>query len=140
MLKRLIPRLRDAFPRATLRVRLDGGFSSPEAFAFRETARIECLVAVARGSVLTKQGELLMRKVRARSTQSGQTEHRFGAVRCRAKTLPRRRRVIVKAEVVRLGGTEPRHNPRFVVTNLSLPPATVYDIYRGRGDREHRIK
>jgi hypothetical protein len=34
--------------------------------------------------------------------------------------------VIIKAEVVRLPGREPKCNPRFVVTNLGDPPATVY--------------
>ena len=140
VMKRLIARLRVAFPHATLRVRLDGGFASPEVFAFLERAGVEYLVAMGKNSVLTKQAEPLMRKVRARSAKTGKTEHRFGATRYQAKTWPRKRRVIVKAEVVRLGTAEPRDNPRFVVTNLSLPPEVVYDIYRGRGDCENRIK
>lgn len=140
VMKRLITRLRAAFPHATLRVRLDGGFASPEVFSFLERARVEYLVAMGKNSVLTKQAEPLMYKVRARSAKTGKTEHRFGATRYRAKTWPKKRRVIVKAEVVRLGTAEPRDNPRFVVTNLSLPPEAVYEIYRGRGDCENRIK
>ena len=140
VMKRLIARLREAFPHATLRVRLDGGFSSPEVFAFLESTGVEYLVAMAKNSVLTKRAERVMRKVRARSAKTGKTEHRFGATRYRAQTWPRTRRVIVKAEVVRLGTAEPRDNPRFVVTNLSLPPEAVYEIYRGRGDCENRIK
>jgi hypothetical protein len=34
--------------------------------------------------------------------------------------------VILKAEVVRQPGRDPKCNPRFVVTNLSAPPATAY--------------
>jgi len=36
ILARLVPRLRAAFPRARLRVRLDGGFAAPQIFAFLE--------------------------------------------------------------------------------------------------------
>ncbi len=48
--------------------------------------------------------------------------------------------MIIKAEVVRLPGREPQCNPRFVVTNLEDPPATVYANYCQRGDVENRLK
>jgi len=48
--------------------------------------------------------------------------------------------VIIKAEVVRLPGREPRCNPRFVVTNLREAPATVYGVYCHCGDVEKRLK
>src|SRR5918994_92862 len=57
-----------------------------------------------------------------------------------AKTWSRRRRVIIKAEVVRHPGRAPRNNPRFVVTNLPDPPQAVYEFYCGRGDMENRLK
>ena len=53
----------------------------------------------------------------------------------------RDRRVVIKAEVVRLGDREPRDNQRFVVTNLRQTPRFVYErIYCARGDIENRIK
>jgi hypothetical protein len=48
--------------------------------------------------------------------------------------------VIIKAEVVRLPGREPRCNPRFVVTNLREAPAAVYAGYCQRGNMENRLK
>jgi len=49
--------------------------------------------------------------------------------------------VIVKAEVVRHPGREPKENPRFVVTNLAQTPKWIYErIYCERGDAENRIK
>nr|MBA2665673.1 transposase [Trueperaceae bacterium] len=36
VLRRLLPRLRRAFPKARLRVRLDGGFAAPDVLAFLE--------------------------------------------------------------------------------------------------------
>ena len=50
-------------------------------------------------------------------------------------------RVLIKAEVVRLGDREPRDNPRFVVTNLRQTPRFIYEkVYCARGDIENRIK
>ena len=48
--------------------------------------------------------------------------------------------MILKAEVVRHPGREPKTNPRFVVTNLAAAPEGVYQIYCGRGDMENRLK
>ena len=50
------------------------------------------------------------------------------------------RRVIYKAEVVRLQGREPRDYARFVVTNPRIKRESVYEICRGRGDSENRIE
>jgi hypothetical protein len=74
------------------------------------------------------------------SKYSGRTEHVFGETRYAAQSWSHRRRVIIKAEVVRLPGHNPRCNPRFVVTNLRETPATVYAIYCQRGDMENRLK
>lgn len=52
----------------------------------------------------------------------------------------RQRRVIIKAEVVRLPGQDPRCNLDFVVTNLQETPAMVYASYCQRGDVENRLK
>ena len=58
-----------------------------------------------------------------------------------AGTWNHARRVVLKAEVVRLGDREPRDNPRFVVTNLRQTPRFIYEkVYCARGDVENRIK
>ena len=58
-----------------------------------------------------------------------------------AGTWGHQRRVVIKAEVVRLKGREPRDNPRFVVTNLLESSRFVYEwVYCARGDIENRIK
>ena len=48
--------------------------------------------------------------------------------------------MIIKAEVVRHPGRDPKNNPRFVVTNLTDDPEAVYQFYCGRGDVENRLK
>ena len=140
VLRRLLAQLRRAFPRAALRVRLDGGFATPTMFAFLEREQVEYVVAMANNSRLDKRIRRLMGKARLRSRATGETEHLYGDTRYAARTWPHKRRVVMKAEVVRLPGRDPKNNPRFVVTNLPDPPETVYRLYCRRGEIENRLK
>ena len=47
LLARIVERLRASFPRARIRVRLDGGFAGPEMFGFLEDAQLDYIVAMA---------------------------------------------------------------------------------------------
>lgn len=140
ILMRLLVRLRDAFPKTVFRVRLDGGFATPEILDYLELEEVEYLVGMAGNCRLEKRAQRLMGKVRMLSRQTGRTETLFGETRYAARKWSHRRRVIIKAEVVRYPGRDAKDNDRFVVTNLRDDPATVYMIYRGRGDAENRIK
>jgi Transposase DDE domain group 1 len=53
ILSRLLPRLRAAFPRARLRVRLDGGFAAAPLFAFLEREGLEYVVAMGKTRFLS---------------------------------------------------------------------------------------
>lgn len=142
ILRRGLERLRAAFPRARFRVRLDGGFASEEMFAFLETQDdLDYAVAMGKNAVLERRVKRLMGKARRLSAQSGQTAHVYGDCRYAAKKWSRKRRIIIKAEVVRHPGREPKDNPRFVVTNLRQTPQWIYEkVYCQRGDVENRIK
>ena len=143
LLSRLLPLLRKAFPRARFLVRLDGGFASPAVFDFLEAQpRLEYVVAMAKNAVLERHAEPAMLVSRARSWCSEQTEHVYTDTdEYQAGTWNHARRVVIKAEVVRLGDREPRDNPRFVVTNLRQTPRFIYEkVYCARGDVENRIK
>jgi len=121
-------------------VRLDGGFAGDDLLAFLEAEAVEYVVALGSNRRLEKRAQRLMGKARVRSKVSGATEHLFGETRYAARKWSRKRRIIMKAEVVRHPGRPPKNNPRFVVTNLALTPAHVYQVYRERGDLENRIK
>jgi hypothetical protein len=141
ILRRLLGKLRAAFPQATFRVRLDGGFAHPKLFTFLEQQQqVEYVVAMASNRRLEKRARRLMGKARMRSKATGQTEHLYGQTRYAARKWTRTRRVIIKAEVVRHPGRAPKNNPRFVVTNLPDEPEAVYQFYCGRGDVENRLK
>jgi hypothetical protein len=141
LLRRLIRQLRAAFHSPTIRVRLDGGFATPTVFAFLEAAQVEYVVGMPSNPRLEKRARRLMGTARLRSKATGRTEHLYGETRYAARTWKRRRRVIIKAEVVRHPGRDPKNNPRFVVTNLPDAPQAVYEeIYCRRGDVENRLK
>lgn len=142
LLRRLLDTLRIAFPTARFLVRLDGGFATPEIFDLLDAERgVDYVVAMAANAVLTRLAEPAMAEARALSETSGQTAHVYTEARYAAKTWARARRVVIKAEVVRLAEREPRDNPRCVITNLRRAPRVVYErIYCARGDVENRIK
>jgi len=141
ILTRTIGYLRLRFPEARIRVRLDGGYATPEMFLLLENLSVEYLVAMGSNSVLLARAAELMEEARVLAAESGRTATLFGETRYAAKTWGSvERRIIIKAEVVRLEGREPRDNARFVVTNLRSAPEHVYHVYRVRGDFENRIK
>lgn len=142
VLCRLLPLLRHAFPKARFLVRLDGGFATPEILEFLEAEpRLDYVVAMAENAVLARRAAAAMETARAASAASGHTEHVYLDTRYAAGTWTRERRVVIKAEVVRLQGRAPRDNPRFVITTLRRSPRGVYErVYCARGDVENRIK
>lgn len=140
ILKRLVPRLRARFPKAVIRVRMDGAFATPEVFDWLEANRLGYVVNMAKNSVLKALAEPWMEAVRARAEATGVSEKTYGETSYQAGKWKAQRRVVVKAEVVALAGRSLRDNPRFVVTNLPWTPRNVYRFYAKRGDVENRIK
>ena len=142
VLRRLLGLLRSAFPRARYLVRLDGGYATPAVLdALDAEPGLDYVVAMAENAVLTRRAASAMAEARAQSEASGQTEHVYLDTDYAAGTWARERRVVIKAEVVRLPGRTPRDNARFVITTLRQSPRFVYeDVYCARGDIENRIK
>lgn len=140
-LTRIIGRLQERFPNARILVRLDGGFAAPELFEFLDCVGVEYVVAMAKNPVLEREAEIDLIVARVLSDATGKTEHVYTDFAYAAGTWDRERRVVCKAEVVRLDGREPRLNARFVVTNLSGKAQRIYErIYCQRGEVENRIK
>jgi hypothetical protein len=140
LLRRLFAKLRAAFPTARLRVRLDGGFTGEPLFAFLEAEGVEFVVGMASNTRLAKRVRRLQGRARMQAKATGESVQLFGDTRYQARKWSRKRRIIMKAEVLRYPGRAAKSNPRFVVTNLPAPPATVYAGYAARGDMENRVK
>lgn len=140
ILKRLVPRLRQAFPNAEIYVRLDGEFANPGMLDWLEEEGLEYLVNMGKNSVLLGFAEPLLKSARAITRISGLTSKVYGDTRYKAGKWKKDRRVVIKAEVTKLEGRAPRDNPRFVVTSLGWKPKSVYQFYGLRGDVENRIR
>ncbi len=142
ILRRLTQLIRYFFPGVQLRVRLDGGFAHPQLLAFLDAEpNLEYVVAMANNAVLKRKAKRAMRQARKLSRRSRETEHVYGEANYAARTWPRQRRIIIKAEVVRAEGKQPKDNPRFVITNLKQSPQFLYErVYCQRGEVENRIK
>lgn len=141
ILRRVLQRLRGAFPRARVLVRLDGGFAASAIFDFLESAGCDYVVAMAKNQRLARRAARLMGTARRLSRRAGRTAHVYGHTHYAARRWSRKRRVIIKAEVVRHPGREPKMNPRFLVTNLKGSPRRLYEkVYCARAHIENRIK
>jgi hypothetical protein len=142
IMRRILERIRSAFPKARIRVRLDGGFAGPELLDFLDAQPdVDYAVGMGKNPVLNRLAEPEMEQARELSEASGKTEHVYGEGRYAADSWSCERRMIIKAEVVRNPGKDPKDNPRFVITNLKQNPQWVYErFYCGRGEIENRIK
>jgi hypothetical protein len=140
LMLRLLPRIRRAFPKAAIWIRLDGGFASPEVLDLLDEQGVEYLVGLPGTLPLAEEAAEALQRARRMGRQTGEPARVFGACSHERESWPEPRRVIYKAEVTYLQGRDPRDNVRFVVTNLRHAPERVYTFYRGRGEMENRIK
>lgn len=141
VLRRVLEKLWAAFPKARIRVRLDGGFGAPHVLDFLDENAVEYIVGLSATKPLKKRSRRTLGTARRLFRETGETVPIYGETLHKTKTTwPHKWRVIFKAEVVQLPGREPKDNLRFVVTNLRSSPRHVYGIYTDRGDAENRIK
>lgn len=137
VLKLLVQRFRQVWPKVRIIVRADSGFCRWKMMKWCDRHEVFYVLGLARNPVLEKIAEPFMAKAEAAFTRTGEKQRRFHEVKYAAETWDRKRRVVIKAEYLPLGP-----NSRFVVTNLVDPtPDRIYDgLYTARGDMENRIK
>jgi len=135
--RRLVKRLRWAFPESQYCFRGDAGMAKPEIYDWCERESIGYAISLAKNERLLPLAEPFMEQARALALASGHKAQVFGEVLYQAQSWPHPRRVIVKAEVI--PGHTRTDNQRFVVTNRDLEPEPLYQWYCQRGDMENRI-
>lgn len=140
LLQRTVKRLRSAFKKARIRVRLDAGFAYPQIFDALEELGVEYVVAMGENSALASRATRHMLAARVLTERFAATTTLFGDAAYKTKSWKHERRVVFKAEVVHADGKPPRNNARYVITNLRHEPGRVWEIYCQRGDSENRIK
>jgi hypothetical protein len=137
LLRWLFWRLQRAFPGVRLILRADAGFSLPEILQVCERSAVGYAIGFTRNAVTTRKMADLLERARLQFVQTQQKARLFDDVYYAASTWDAPRRLVMKAEWLPKGP-----NPRFVLTNLELPPQALYDtFYVQRGSAsEHRIK
>ena len=136
ILKLLVQRFRQAWPKVRIVFRGDSGFCRWKLMRWCDKNNVGYIIGLARNPVLERFARPWMEAAKAQCEQSGQKQRIFGALTYGAETWDRPRRVIVKAEYLAQG-----ENTRFVVTNLPGEPQALYDdLYCQRGEMENRIK
>jgi len=136
VLKRLIKRLKKAYPEAEIVLRADAGFAVPRLYGLCEKEGIHYVIGLITNDRLKEKSAKLLAKAKEQFEQSGEKQRLFTSFTYRADSWSRYRRVVAKAEYMDKGP-----NQRFVVTNIALKPQYLYDeIYVLRGDIENRIK
>ncbi len=136
ILKLLVTRLRQAWPRVRIVLRADSSFARWKLLRWCEKNSLFYVVGLARNKVLERMAAPFMQAAEDEYERTQQKVRRFHEFDYAAGTWDRQRRVIVKAERLEQGP-----NVRFVLTNLDAPPAEIYDErYTPRGDMENRIK
>lgn len=137
ILRWLFWRLQRAWPGVQIILRGDGGFSLPEIVQVCERSGVGYAIGYARNGVLERKIANLLEQARLLCVQTQQKARLFDDVYYQAGSWDAPRRMVMKAEWLPQGA-----NPRFVLTNLDLPPQALYDsFYVQRGhDSEHRIK
>lgn len=137
-LKRIIPLIRQRWPKTRLIVRGDSAFSREALMAWCEGEGVDYVLGQAKNARLNALLAPQMAEAKALFEETKQAARVFGSFPYRTlKSWSRERRVVGKAEHL-CGGA----NPRFVVTTLPTEPRRLYERrYCARGEAaENRIK
>src|SRR5215813_1481809 len=138
VLKRLVKRLRHAWPATLLILRGDSHFAYPEV---RQWAAAQPGLSYVTGLTSHAVWKALAREAVAQATRAyarwGRKITRFHSTRYQAQTWSRPRRVVIKGEV-----SEQGVNTRFVVTDMEQARTKVLyqKIYCARGQAENEMK
>ena len=138
VLKRLVKRLRQAWPHTLLIVRGDSHFASPEVMQWIEAQpELSYVTGLTSNNVLKELARQVAEQAQRAYERDGGKITRFHSTRSQAGTWSRSRRVVIKVEVSDQGG-----NTRCVVTDMEQARAQVLyqHISCARGHMENDSK
>ena len=137
IIKRIVGRIRRAWPRVGILLRGDSHFAASEVFTWCERNNVQYIFGLGKNSILLTMAQPTLEQARKTHSASGGKVRIFKNLQYQARSWHRKIRVILKAEI-----TEQGENPRFVVTSLEThKPSFIYETaYCGRGQMENFIK
>ncbi len=137
ILKRIVGRLKEAWPGVKIVVRADAGFAVPAVYEWCEREGVGYTIGLVSNPRLEAIAEPLLERAKRESEElDGQKVRLVSDTPYEAGSWGRPRRVVYKAEVLEKGT-----NTRFVVTSRRTDePKRLYDWYVRRGEVEGWIK
>ncbi len=138
VLKRVVKRLRQAWPKTLLIFRGDSHFTYPEVMRWIDNQpKLSYVTGLTSNTVLKKLAQDVLEQAKRAYAYRGQKVTRFHSTRYQAGTWSCSRRVVIKVEVSDQGV-----NTRFVVTDMEQARTQVVyqPIYCARGRMENDIK
>ncbi len=135
ILRRIVTRLRRAWPSVKIELRADAGFAVPALYEYCEAEGINYAIGLITNARLQELAKPLLDRARQWYEDEGRKTRLLAKGLYRAGSWDHDRRVIYKAEAMDQGT-----NTRFVVTNKRGELAKLYQWYTQRGETENRIK
>jgi hypothetical protein len=138
VLKRVVKRLRHAWPDTLLIFRGDSHLASPEVMQWIDAQpALSSVTGLTSNAVLKELAREVVEQAKRAYADRGRKVTRFHSTRYQAGTWSRSRRVVIKVEV-----SEQGVNTRFVVTDMEQARTQVLyqHIYCARGQMENEIK
>jgi len=136
ILKRLVARLRQAWPDVRIIFRADSGFAIPAIYDWCEAHGVEYLIGLITNARLLRMAQPHLQAAQSQYQQTQGKVRNLHECQYAAGSWPYQRRVLINTEINDQG-----QNRRFVVTNIRDGDAEeLYHNYIQRGDAENRIK
>lgn len=136
LIKLLVSRLRQAWPKTRLIVRADGGFCRARVLRRLEKWGVHYIIGLPKNAALHAHSAFAACMLAEQFDEHGVKQRAMGEFSYAARSWDRERRVIARLEHGQQGA-----DPRYVVTDLSGDVAHLYEqVYCARGEAENRIK
>jgi hypothetical protein len=139
-LKRIVARVRQAWPEVKIVIRGDSGFCREPIMSWCEANGVDYVLGLAQNTRLKAMIATEQERARVEFERTKEAARVFTDLQYRTlESWSRERRVVAKAEHLAKGA-----NPRFVVTSLTAEGRAAKPLYEedycGRGEMENRIK
>jgi len=137
ILKRVVRKIRQAWPDVGLLLRADSYYACPEVYNFCEENDMKYILGFKELSPLQREVKPFLKEAALRFNLEGEPVRMFTEILYKAQSWSKARRVIAKVEYNALGS-----NTRFIITNLEhWNRRFIYEtVFSGRGAMELMIK
>jgi Transposase DDE domain group 1 len=128
LLRRIVPKIKEALPKTEIVIRGDAGFAIPAMYKYCEEEKLKYVIGLIRNDVLERMVKDLLERAHEQFIKTDRKQRLFKAAAYKAGSWEKERRIVMKAEWLTKGP-----NSRFIVTNLRGKAKELYEFYTERG-------